>query len=151
MSYETLLFDVADGVGTITFNRPDAANAMSPLCAEEFNDVSLFIEGNTDIRAVLITGNGKMFCAGGDLAGFSAAGDGARALILKMTGDLHLGISRLSRNAAQDHARGLIEPLVQGAPHHAGAAVIAGGRGPHRSSRREGKDAAQHQKATGRG
>ena len=100
MSYETLLFDVADGVGTITFNRPDAANAMSPLCAEEFNDVSLIIEGNTDIRAVLITGNGKMFCAGGDLAAFSAAGDGARALILKMTGDLHLGISRLSRNAA---------------------------------------------------
>lgn len=100
MSYETLLFDVADGVGTITFNRPDAANAMSPLCAKEFNDVSLIIEGDSDIRAVLITGNGKMFCAGGDLAAFSAAGDGARALILKMTGDLHLGISRLSRNAA---------------------------------------------------
>lgn len=100
MSYETLLFNVADGVGTITFNRPDAANAMSPLCAKEFNDVSLLIEGDRDIRAVLITGNGKMFCAGGDLAAFSAAGDGARALILQMTGDLHLGISRLSRNAA---------------------------------------------------
>ena len=67
MSYETLLYDVADGVATITFNRPDAANAMSPLCAREFNLVSLEVEGNPEVRAVVITGNGKMFCAGGDL------------------------------------------------------------------------------------
>lgn len=100
MSYETLLYDVADGVATVTFNRPDAANAMSPLCAKEFNDVSLQIEGNQSVRAVVLTGAGKMFCAGGDLAAFKAAGDGARALILQMTGDLHLGISRLSRNPA---------------------------------------------------
>jgi len=95
-----MLYDVADGVATITFNRPDAANAMSPLCAREFNDVSLRIEADAGIRAVVLTGAGKMFCAGGDLAAFAAAGDGARSLLLQMTGDLHLGISRLSRNAA---------------------------------------------------
>ncbi len=100
MSYETLLYDVADGVATITINRPDAANAMSPLCAREFNEVSLEVEGNSEIRAVILTGAGKMFCAGGDLGDFVAAGDKARSLLLQMTGDLHLGISRLSRNAA---------------------------------------------------
>ncbi len=100
MSYETLLYDVADGVATITFNRPDAANAMSPLCAREFNLVSLEVEGNPDVRAVVITGNGKMFCAGGDLGAFHAAGENARTLMLEMTGDLHVGISRLSRNDA---------------------------------------------------
>lgn len=100
MNYETLLYDVADGVATITFNRPEAANAMSPLCAKEFNEVSLRVEGDASVRAVLLTGNGKMFCAGGDLAAFAAAGEGARALILQMTGDLHLGVSRLTRNAA---------------------------------------------------
>ncbi len=100
MSYETLLYSVADGIATITFNRPEAANAMSPLCAQEFNDASLRIEGDADIRCVVLTGAGKMFCAGGDLAAFSAAGDGARKLLLEMTGDLHLAISRLSRNAA---------------------------------------------------
>jgi 2-(1,2-epoxy-1,2-dihydrophenyl)acetyl-CoA isomerase len=100
LSYETLLYTVADGVATITFNRPEAANAMSPLCAKEFNDISLHIEGDASVRAVIITGAGKMFCAGGDLAAFSAAGAGARKLILEMTGDLHLGISRLSRNPA---------------------------------------------------
>ena len=99
MGYETLLYDVADGVATITFNRPDAANAMSPLCARELNEVSIEVEGNSEIRAVILTGAGKMFCAGGDLGAFVAAGDKARSLLLQMTGDLHLGISRLSRNA----------------------------------------------------
>jgi len=100
LSYETLRYDVADGVATITFNRPEAANAMSPLCAREFNDVSLRIEADATVRAVVLTGAGKMFCAGGDLGAFAAAGDGARTLLLQMTGDLHLGISRLSRNPA---------------------------------------------------
>ena len=100
LSYETLLYDVADGVATITFNRPDAANAMSPLCAKELNDVSLEVEGDVSVRAVIVTGAGKMFCAGGDLGAFHAAGDGARKLLLQMTGDLHLGLSRLARNNA---------------------------------------------------
>ena len=100
MNYETLMYEVDAGVATVTFNRPDAANAMSPDMAREFNEVSLEIEGDSQIRAVVLTGAGKMFCAGGDLGAFAAAGDQARSLILKMTGDLHLGISRLSRNAA---------------------------------------------------
>jgi len=100
LSYETLLYDVTDNVATISFNRPAAANAMSPLCARELNEVSLEIEGDPQVRAVIITGVGKMFCAGGDLGEFAAAGDGARKLILQMTGDLHLGLSRLARNDA---------------------------------------------------
>jgi len=100
VSYDTLLYEAADGVATVTFNRPEAANAMGPEMAREFNQVSLQIEADRDIRAVGLTGAGKMFCAGGDLGAFSAAGDKARSLILQMTGDLHLGISRLSRNAA---------------------------------------------------
>lgn len=100
MSYQTLLYEVNDGVATVTFNRPEAANAMSPLCAKELNAVSLKIEADASVRAVVLTGTGKMFCAGGDLAAFEAAGEGARSMILQMTGDLHLAISRLTRNAA---------------------------------------------------
>ena len=100
MSYETLTYGVEDGVAVITINRPDAANAMSPLCAAEINAVSLEVDANPEVRAVVITGNGKMFCAGGDLSDFAAAGEGARSLILQMTGDLHLGLSRLARHPA---------------------------------------------------
>jgi 2-(1,2-epoxy-1,2-dihydrophenyl)acetyl-CoA isomerase len=97
MGFETLLYEVADGIATVTFNRPEAANAMSPACASEINEVSILIDDDPDVRAVVMTGTGRMFCAGGDLAAFAGAGKGARALIMKMTGDLHVGLSRLAR------------------------------------------------------
>ncbi|MGE0625667.1 MAG: enoyl-CoA hydratase/isomerase family protein [Pseudomonadales bacterium] len=100
MNYETLLYEVADGVATITFNRPEAANALSPRMACDLNQVSLEVDADPRVRAVVVTGKGRMFCAGGDLRAISAAGDAARTVILGMTGDLHLAISRLSRNPA---------------------------------------------------
>ena len=98
MSYETLTYTVAEGVGLVTLNRPQAANAMSPQMAKDLHAVALQIEGDSDVRAVVITGAGKMFCAGGDLGAFAEAGDDARRLLLQMTGDLHLSISRLARH-----------------------------------------------------
>ena len=100
MSYQTLLYEVADGVATITLNRPDSMNAMSPELAAELHDAALAIDASPEVRAVVLTGAGKVFCAGGDLGAFAAAGDGARTLIMKMTGDLHLALSRLARNSA---------------------------------------------------
>ena len=100
MDYQTLNFDVDSGVATITLNRPEALNAMSPAMAEELHEVALQIDANNSVRAVILTGTGKAFCAGGDLGAFVAAGEQARTLILQMTGDLHLALSRLSRNRA---------------------------------------------------
>jgi len=100
VSYETLDFSVAAGVATITLNRPANMNAMSPQMGAELHAAALQIDANQDVRAVVLTGAGKVFCAGGDLGEFAAAGDGARTLIMKMTGDLHLALSRLARNAA---------------------------------------------------
>ncbi len=100
MSYETLIYEVADNVATITFNRPEAANALSPLMGQEFHAVAIEADDDPEVRAVLLTGAGKMFCAGGDLAAFASAGDGARKLLMRMTGDVHLGISRLGRSKA---------------------------------------------------
>jgi 2-(1,2-epoxy-1,2-dihydrophenyl)acetyl-CoA isomerase len=98
--FETMTYEAENGVGLITFNRPEAANAMSPLCAKEFNVLSREIEGDRSVQAVVMTGAGRMFCAGGDLAAFAEAGDQARSLLLEMTGDLHLGLSRLARMSA---------------------------------------------------
>lgn len=100
MKFETLLFDVAAGVATITLNRPEAANAMSPLMAREFSQAALLCDDDPDIRAVLIASTGRMFCAGGDLGAFGAAGDGARHLLMEMASDLHVGLSRLARSRA---------------------------------------------------
>ena len=100
MSYETLLFAVEDGIATITINRPDAANAMSPQCAAELADVALRCDDDPSVRAVVITGTGRMFCAGGDLGAFAKAGAGAKSLLKKMAGDLHMGLSRFARMSA---------------------------------------------------
>ena len=100
MDYQTLNFDVDSGVATITLNRPEALNAMSPAMAKELHEVALQIDANNSVRAVILTGTGEAFCAGGDLGAFVAAGEQARTLILQMTGDLHLALSRLSRNRA---------------------------------------------------
>ena len=100
MSYETLIYEVADGVATITFNTPRAANAMGPIGAKEFRAVADQVDDDRGVRAVVLTGAGKMFCAGGDLTAFAKAGTGVRRLMMEMAGDLHMGLSRLARTDA---------------------------------------------------
>ena len=100
MSFETLSYEVADNVATLTFNRPDAGNAMSPLMAKEFGAAAMDADDDPAVRSLILTGTGKMFCAGGDLGAFAKAGGGARKLLMQMTGDLHLGLSRLARSKA---------------------------------------------------
>lgn len=97
MSYDHFKFEVTDGVAVATFNRPDAANAMHlPLC-EELLDISIRCDEDPAIRAVVFTGEGKMFSAGGDIAFFKKEGDDLPAMAKKMTVFLHAAISRLHR------------------------------------------------------
>ncbi len=100
MAYETLTLDIEANVATITMNRPDSGNALSPLGAKEFCEVATALESNPEVRAVVLTGAGRMFCAGGDLAAMAQAGDDRRRLLMQMAGDLHMGLSRLSRGNA---------------------------------------------------
>ena len=100
MSYETLTLDVTDNVATITMNRPDSGNSVSPEGAREFCDVATRLDARDDVRAIVLTGAGRMFCAGGDLSAMAEAGDDADRLLMQMAGDLHMGLSRLSRCTA---------------------------------------------------
>lgn len=97
MPYETLNFETNDGIATITLNRPDAANALNLTMARELSDVAIECDESSDIRVVIIRGSGKMFCAGGDLSVMGDAGTNAAAVVKQMAGDLHMGISRLTR------------------------------------------------------
>ena len=98
--YETLNYDVEDGIATICLDRADSANAMNPLMAKELNQVSLDVSQDESVRSVVLTSTGRMFCAGGDLSDFASAKEGAGRLMMEMAADLHLGLSRLSRNPA---------------------------------------------------
>lgn len=68
MPYSTLLYDKADNVATITLNRPDKSNAFDETMAGELIDALKNIERDADVRAIVLTGAGKNFCAGQDLA-----------------------------------------------------------------------------------
>lgn len=75
MTYETILFEVADGVGTVTLNRPDKYNAFNEQMYKELMDAQKKISRDSAIRAVILTGAGKGFSSGQDLAEFSEAGE----------------------------------------------------------------------------
>ena len=70
--YSTLLFEKHNNVAHITFNRPEAANGINLELARDFSDAIRRSEEDPAVRAVLLSGNGKMFCAGGDLKAFAA-------------------------------------------------------------------------------
>ncbi len=94
---EQVLFAVTDGVATITLNRPEQFNALTLRMARELHLAAIACDENPEVRAVVITGNGKAFFAGGDLSSFDAAGDDRSALIKEMTTYFHAAISRFNR------------------------------------------------------
>jgi enoyl-CoA hydratase/carnithine racemase len=73
MSEAAVLVDVRDNVAWVTLNRPEAMNAMSPDLLNGIGAAVDQINENLDIRAVVFTGAGRAFCAGGDLAFFKTA------------------------------------------------------------------------------
>ncbi len=70
MKYETLLIDIADGVATITLNRPNKKNAMSPKLHEEMTHALEALRYDDAARVLVLTGAGNSFCAGMDLKEF---------------------------------------------------------------------------------
>ena len=93
-SYSTIQLEREGGIATLTLNRPESANALSLPMATELMRAAIELDEDARVRAVILTGNGKMFCAGGDLGAFSAAGDEMPRLLKEMTTYLHAAISR---------------------------------------------------------
>src|SRR3954471_8430657 len=71
-TFETLLYDVADGIATITLNRPDRLNAFNTQMMQDMIAAFDATDADDSVRAVIVTGAGRGFCAGADLA---AGGD----------------------------------------------------------------------------
>jgi enoyl-CoA hydratase/carnithine racemase len=81
MEFEQIRYDVADGVLTITLNRPDRLNAFTETMMNELIAALDASDADDEVRAVIVTGEGRAFCAGADLAAggdtFNAAKRGA--------------------------------------------------------------------------
>jgi 2-(1,2-epoxy-1,2-dihydrophenyl)acetyl-CoA isomerase len=97
MQYETITFEVKDHVAFITLNRPDAANGFNIPMGKDLMHAAIQCDENSDIRAVLMTGVGKMFSAGGDLKYFTEFGDNLGSALKEMTVYCHAAASRFMR------------------------------------------------------
>jgi enoyl-CoA hydratase/carnithine racemase len=67
-TFETILYDVADGIATITLNRPDRLNAFTSQMMVDMIKAFDLSDADDDVRVVIVTGAGRGFCAGADLA-----------------------------------------------------------------------------------
>jgi enoyl-CoA hydratase len=67
MSYNTVLFDVENGVATLTFNRPERLNALNAEMFRETAQVFAQVREKSEIRALILTGQGRAFIAGADI------------------------------------------------------------------------------------
>src|SRR5689334_19200382 len=67
--YGQILYEVTDAVALVTLNRPEKLNAMTAQMGAEMGDAMAEADGDDAVRAVVVTGAGKGFCAGADLGG----------------------------------------------------------------------------------
>src|SRR3954471_18265524 len=67
---ETLQIDIQGDIGTLTLDRPDAFNAMSPELIGEMTVAFAWLADRAPLRGLIVTGAGKAFCAGGDVTWF---------------------------------------------------------------------------------
>ncbi len=116
MELDNVLYEVRDGVAHVRLNRPGGANALNPALSRDLREVMLEIQWDDAVKAVSITAEGKVFCAGGDLKEFNEAGDALPALASGMLVDFHGAIYKMNRMA---------KPFVAGVNGAAGGAGMS--------------------------
>ncbi|MPZ33115.1 MAG: enoyl-CoA hydratase [Rhodospirillales bacterium] len=76
MAYDTVLYDVTDRICTIALNRPEKLNAWTRQMHVDLKDAMHRAGADPEVRAIVLTGSGRGFCAGADMGGLQAIGAG---------------------------------------------------------------------------
>ena len=86
MTYECLLYEVKDGIATLTLNRPERLNALGGTLRQDLHDAVIRAGADPEVRVMVVTGAGKGFCSGGDVKamGEAKAGQRERSLLEKI-------------------------------------------------------------------
>ena len=115
-----LIATLDEGVLTLTLNRPEARNAMSKAMNKALQEQLAEAEFNPAVKCLVLTGAGKGFCAGGDLKGMAASGDGT---VGAQTIDEAIARQRLNQRATAGKLFKMPKPTIAALP---GAAAGAG-------------------------
>ena len=113
---ETMEYSIADSVAHLRFTRPEGANAVNPAFCKDLKLAVQEISENNSAEAVVVTAEGKVFCAGGDLKDSNRAVVNLPAVVSAMLDDLHEAIYIM--NAAP-------KPFVAGVQGAAGGAGMS--------------------------
>ncbi len=116
-AFRTILYTVADHVATITLNLPDRKNVIGVEMANELVVAVDEAAGDANVRAIVLTGAGSVFCAGGDLAGMPTGSDAHKPLAMR--GDFGALLIRLAEIEKPTVAR------VQGPAMGGGLGLLA--------------------------
>ncbi|WP_375398173.1 enoyl-CoA hydratase/isomerase family protein [uncultured Sphingomonas sp.] len=90
---------VVDGIARITLDRPEVGNALDLPMARALLDAATRCATDAAIRCVVLTGNGKLFCAGGDVGLMGSAGERLPAVLTELIAVHHAAVARLARMA----------------------------------------------------
>ena len=83
MDFEHLIYNVDNLIATITLNRPETLNALTPLMRQSFEAALELAEKDDNVRVIVITGAGKGFCSGGDVKAMNEARKSGKASVLE--------------------------------------------------------------------
>lgn len=92
-----VLLRIEDGIAHLTLNRPDASNGMNVEFLKALCDAIMLCHGEAGVRVVLLRGNGKNFCAGGDVHTFASKGEGMPDYLRVATAWLQNAVTGLLR------------------------------------------------------
>lgn len=92
-----VLLRIADGIAHVTLNRPDVSNGMNVELLKALCDAIMVCHGEPSVRAVLLTGEGKNFCAGGDVHTFASKGEKLPEYIRQATAYLQNAVASMIR------------------------------------------------------
>ena len=97
MRFETIDLEQQGAVATLRFNRPAHYNALSLQMSQELLQAALHLRANATVRALVITGTGKAFHAGGDIKAFLEEGDGVADYVRRALTNFHAFLIELHR------------------------------------------------------
>ncbi|MDB5971900.1 MAG: hypothetical protein JWQ90_4350 [Hydrocarboniphaga sp.] len=119
MTDAPITLSIESGLARLALNQPARGNPFDAAACREFGLLANRLASRADVRAVLLTAQGKYFSVGGDLGLFSSDLDAAPAAVLDNTQSLHMGMARLARMNAP------IVACVQGAAMGGAVAILA--------------------------
>ncbi len=95
--YKSIEYDQSGNIARITLNRPDAANSLNDVMARELSVAATRCHSDAEIKAVILTGAGKFFSAGGDLKAMAGHQGGAGQYVKDLADNVHRAISTFAR------------------------------------------------------